>query len=184
MKIISIINQKGGVGKTTTVINLASALSQQGKKILVIDLDPQGNATTGLGLSNTENSELTIYSVLNGNKKISEVIQSTKFENLNLGLQEIFRVLKPNGTLVVLETAVPKNPLLKGFYSFYTQKIMPFIGKLFSKDRSAYQYLSDSAAIFPCGEDFNNILRKNGFIQVEDFPQTLGVSSIYFAKKP
>jgi demethylmenaquinone methyltransferase/2-methoxy-6-polyprenyl-1,4-benzoquinol methylase len=106
------------------------------------------------------------------------------FENLNLGLQEIFRVLKPNGTLVVLETAVPKNPLLKVFYSFYTQKIMPFVGKLFSKNRSAYQYLSDSAAIFPYGDDFNNILLKNGFIEVEDFPQTLGVSSIYFAKKP
>ena len=60
MKIISIINQKGGVGKTTTVINLASAVSQQGKKILVIDLDPQGNATTGLGLSNTEQSGQTI----------------------------------------------------------------------------------------------------------------------------
>ena len=83
-KIISVINQKGGVGKTTTVINLAAGLTMKGKKILVIDLDPQGNATTGLGLSNTENSELTIYSVLNGNKKISEVIQSTKFENLNL----------------------------------------------------------------------------------------------------
>ena len=106
------------------------------------------------------------------------------FENLNLGLQEIFRVLKPNGTLVVLETAVPKNPLLKVFYSFYTQKIMPFVGKLFSKNRSAYQYLSDSAAIFPYGDDFNNILLKNGFIEVEDFTQTLGVSSIYFAKKP
>ncbi len=83
-KIISVINQKGGVGKTTTIINLAAGLTMKGKKILVIDLDPQGNATTGLGLSNTENSELTIYSVLNGNKKISEVIQSTKFENLNL----------------------------------------------------------------------------------------------------
>ena len=83
-KIISVINQKGGVGKTTTVINLAAGLTMKGKKILVIDLDPQGNATTGLGLSNTDNSELTIYSVLNGNKKISEVVQSTKFENLNL----------------------------------------------------------------------------------------------------
>ena len=83
-KIISIINQKGGVGKTTTVINLAAGLSMKGKKILVIDLDPQGNATTGLGLSNTENSENTIYSVLNGTKNISEVINKTKFENLNL----------------------------------------------------------------------------------------------------
>jgi len=106
------------------------------------------------------------------------------FENLELGLQEIFRVLKPNGALVVLETAVPQNRLLRSLYSLYTQKIMPFIGKLFSKDPSAYQYLSDSAAIFPCGEQFNNILRKNGFIEVEDFPQTLGVSSIYFARKP
>jgi len=83
-KIISIINQKGGVGKTTTVINLAAGLSMKGKKILVIDLDPQGNATTGLGLSNTESSDNTIYNVLNGNKKISEVIQRTSFENLNL----------------------------------------------------------------------------------------------------
>ena len=83
-KIISVINQKGGVGKTTTVINLAAGLSIKGKKILVIDLDPQGNATTGLGLSNTISSDLTIYNVLNGNKKISEVIQSTSFENLNL----------------------------------------------------------------------------------------------------
>ena len=83
-KIISIINQKGGVGKTTTVINLAAGLSMKGKKVLVIDLDPQGNATTGLGLSNTSSSEMTIYNVLNGNKKISEVIQSTSFDNLNL----------------------------------------------------------------------------------------------------
>ena len=83
-RIISVINQKGGVGKTTTVINLAAGLSMKGKKILVIDLDPQGNATTGLGLSNTTDSETTIYSVLNGEKKISDVIQQTRFKNLNL----------------------------------------------------------------------------------------------------
>jgi chromosome partitioning protein len=84
MQIISVINQKGGVGKTTTAINLAAGLSQLEKKILIIDLDPQGNATTGLGLSNTEDSSDTIYGVLNNTNAISDIIKKTKFKNLDI----------------------------------------------------------------------------------------------------
>ena len=73
-RIISVINQKGGVGKTTTVVNLATALAEHGKKILVIDLDPQGNATTGLGISNN-NKEKNIYKIIIGQEIPNNCIQ-------------------------------------------------------------------------------------------------------------
>jgi demethylmenaquinone methyltransferase/2-methoxy-6-polyprenyl-1,4-benzoquinol methylase len=105
------------------------------------------------------------------------------FENLEKGLSEIHRVLKPNGTFVVLETSIPTKTPYKQGYNFYSKNILPLIGKLFSKDKTAYKYLSDSAAAFPYGKAFNNILDKIGFIAIENKPQTFGVASIYIAKK-
>ncbi|MBF4484631.1 bifunctional demethylmenaquinone methyltransferase/2-methoxy-6-polyprenyl-1,4-benzoquinol methylase UbiE [Flavobacterium sp. CSZ] len=105
------------------------------------------------------------------------------FENLEKGFAEILRVLKPTGVFVILETSVPDKTPYKQGYKFYSKNILPIIGKLFSKDNSAYGYLSESAAVFPYGEALNNILRKIGFIDVVAMPQTFGVATIYSASK-
>ena len=105
------------------------------------------------------------------------------FETLEKGLTEIHRVLSPKGTFVILETSVPTKFPWKSGYNMYTKRVLPLIGRLFSKDKVAYKYLSESAAVFPHGEQLNNILRKIGFIEVENKPQTFGVATIYTASK-
>jgi len=105
------------------------------------------------------------------------------FDNLNQGLSELYRVLKPGGQLVILETAVPKYfPLKQGYY-LYSHWIIPILGKIFSRDKLAYEYLSDSASVFPYGERFNDILKENKFIDIVDHPQMLGIVTIYAAFK-
>ncbi|MBN4057818.1 bifunctional demethylmenaquinone methyltransferase/2-methoxy-6-polyprenyl-1,4-benzoquinol methylase UbiE [Olleya sp. AH-315-K02] len=105
------------------------------------------------------------------------------FENLEKGLSEILRVLKPNGIFVILETSVPAKTPFKQGYKFYTKSILPIIGKLFSRDKAAYSYLSESASVFPYGESLNNILHNIGFINAKALPQTFGVATIYKATK-
>ena len=105
------------------------------------------------------------------------------FENLEKGLSELLRVIKPKGLLIILETSVPTKFPFKQGYQFHSKTVLPLIGKLFSKDKVAYNYLSESASVFPYGEKLNNILRKIGFINVINKPQTFGVATIYTATK-
>jgi demethylmenaquinone methyltransferase/2-methoxy-6-polyprenyl-1,4-benzoquinol methylase len=105
------------------------------------------------------------------------------FANLDKGIREIARVLKPAGVLVILETSNPtKFPFIQG-YQLYTNLVLPIIGKILSKDKVAYSYLSESANSFPFGEAFNNILQKNGFSNTTHTPVTFGVATIYTATK-
>ena len=105
------------------------------------------------------------------------------FENLDKGLQEILRVLKPKGVFVILETSQPEKFPVKQLFNFYSKYIIPNIGKIFSKDKRAYTYLPKSAAVFPYGKKFNNILEKNGFNNATNKPLTFGAASIYTAIK-
>lgn len=105
------------------------------------------------------------------------------FENLERGLTEIARVLKPGGTLAILETSMPTHPILKFVYQIHGRIVLPLFGKLFSRDQRAYQYLADSAEAFPYNEKFVNILLSSGFTKAIHHPQTFGAACIYYAEK-
>lgn len=173
--------------------DLAIAMVKTGaKKIVGLDISP-GMLAVGEKKIKEKNLSPIIEMVVGDSENLSFEPNSfdavtvsfgvRNFENLEKGLAEILRVLRPGGTLVILETSVPTKTPFKQGYTIYTKYILPLIGKLFSKDNSAYGYLSESAAAFPHGENFNNILREIGFIDVANKPQTFGVSSIYVAKK-
>lgn len=157
-------------------LDISKGMLEVGKKKVA---DKDLNSTIKMIVGDSENLPFADHSF----DAVTVAFGVRNFENLDKGLSEIYRVLKPSGTFVVLETSIPtKSPFKQGYW-FYTKNILPLIGKLFSKDGSAYAYLSESAAVFPYGQAFNNILGKIGFIAMENRPQTFGVASIYIATK-
>jgi demethylmenaquinone methyltransferase/2-methoxy-6-polyprenyl-1,4-benzoquinol methylase len=184
----SILDIATGTGDLA--IKFASAT--QANRIIGLDLSEGMLSMAKKKISGSEISEKLIFvqgdsEALDFEDNLFDVVTVSfgirNFENLEKGLSEIYRVLKKDGLFVILETSVPTKSPFKQGYHFYSRQILPLIGKLFSKDKVAYSYLSESASLFPFGNELNNILRKNGFIEVENKPQTFGVATIYTATK-
>ncbi len=103
--------------------------------------------------------------------------------NLEPALQEMFRVIKPGGRAAILEFSRPSAPLFRGIYNFYFKWVLPRIGKIISRDASAYHYLYESVMRFPEGPEFCRRLEEAGFSQVQAFRLTFGIATIYLAHK-
>ncbi|MDI5888889.1 bifunctional demethylmenaquinone methyltransferase/2-methoxy-6-polyprenyl-1,4-benzoquinol methylase UbiE [Flavobacterium yafengii] len=193
LQIVSKSNPKVILDIATGTGDLAILMAQtNAEKIIGLDISA-GMLEVGVKKIASKNLSNTIEMILADSENmpfkdnyfdaITVAFGVRNFENLEKGLAEILRVLKPNGVFVILETSVPDKTPYKQGYNFYTKNILPLIGKVFSKDDVAYGYLSESAAAFPYGEALNNILRKIGFIDVVALPQTFGVATIYSASK-
>lgn len=105
------------------------------------------------------------------------------YENLEKGLSDMLRVIKPGGTAIILEFSKPKKFPVKQFFRFYSKFIIPTIGKMVSKDNAAYEYLPESVAAFPEGEEFMDILRKVGYKNPTATLVSGGIATIYKAVK-
>ena len=157
-------------------VDISPGMLEQGKKKMkkrgfnhLIDMQ-MGDSEKLLFEDNTFDAVIVSFGVRN-------------FENLKKGLSDMYRVLKPGGKTVVVEFSRPRNFPMKQLYNFYFKSILPVVGKLISKDQSAYTYLPESVAVFPDGDDFLAVLHKAGFKNTVCKPLTFGISSIYTGQK-
>jgi len=168
------------------------ALSMNPTKIIALDLS-QNMLDVGIEKAKTKDKGNTIEWVKGDSENlvytenqfdaITVGFGVRNFQNLDKGLSELARVLKPGGMIAILEPSFPTNPILKLLFSIHFQYITPLVGKLFSKDASAYSYLPDSVSAFPEGENFCKLLEKAGFTDTKHLPLTFGMCALYIARK-
>jgi demethylmenaquinone methyltransferase/2-methoxy-6-polyprenyl-1,4-benzoquinol methylase len=162
--------------KNITGIDISKGMLELGrKKIAKLQLDQkidlvEGDSETIRFEDNTFNAITVAFGVRN-------------FQNLEKGLQEMFRVLQPGGKLVVLEFSKAESGILSGLFNFYMNVITPVVGKIFSKNKDAYQYLNDSVQAFPEGQTFLNIMHEAGFTQTYLKKLSFGICTIYCGSK-
>jgi len=159
-----------------TGIDISEGMLQVGKK-KIDKLGLQQRITLKKGDSET------IFFDDNSFDAVTVAFGVRNFQDLELGLNEIKRVLKPRGKLIVLECTKPKMPVIKNLHYLYLNVITPWIGKIISKNKNAYQYLNDSVQKFPEGNDFIKILNKLGYKNTSCKTLSLGISSIYCGEK-
>ena len=189
LKIIKRESPKSILDVATGTADLAIAASRanpnevQGVDISAEMLEIGKSKILKKGLNNTINLQLGDCENLPfDNNKFDVVTVSfgvRNFENLEKGLKEMLRVTKDGGRIIILEFSKPERFPIKHLYSFYFKSILPFVGKYFSKDSRAYTYLPESVNVFPYGDSFLKILHKLGYKNLECFPQTFGISTIY-----
>jgi demethylmenaquinone methyltransferase/2-methoxy-6-polyprenyl-1,4-benzoquinol methylase len=148
-------------------------------QMLEVGLEKVTKASLGNQVTLTEADSENLPFESNTFDGITVAFGVRNFENLQLGLREMQRVLRPGGKLVVLEFSRPRSFPFKHLFQFYFRYILPFIGRISSRDSRAYSYLYESVQAFPDGEDFLAVLRESGFGQTKSQTLTLGVSSIY-----
>ncbi len=157
-------------------VDISSGMLEMGKQKMkrkkvdhIIDMQ-MGDSEKLLFEDNTFDATIVAFGVRN-------------FENLKQGLSDMHRVLRPGGKAVIIEFSRPRSFPMKQLYSFYFKSILPIIGKLISKDQSAYTYLPESVDAFPDGQNFLDILSAVGYKQTECRPLTFGIASIYIGQK-
>ena len=192
-KLVHVLKPKKILDVATGTADIAISLTDiKDCKIIGIDISSKMLEVGNKKLKNLNSNHNTILEIGNAEKlkyvdNFFDVITIgygvRNFIDLKKSLDEIFRVLKFDGSLIILETSTPSNYILKSIYLIYTKVYVRLIGWIFSKNFPAYIYLQDSASKFPCGVDFINILKSSGFIAISSNVKFFGASTIYIAKK-